>query len=249
MKITFLGTSHGVPTAERNCSCTMLEINDSIYIIDAGAPVVEELLKRKKEIDKVKAVFTTHCHGDHTAGLFNMASLVDWYYEMATVEFYLTDHEIRKLAEQYIYVSQYKQPTYERVKFIVVDEGVVYEDENIRVHYILTKHPIHKDSNSPSYGILIEAEGKKVLFSGDLSGSLQAKDFPRIALEESLDVIILEFAHFNYEDVEPYLHNCMTKQLWLNHIYPLSKIDIVDEVRVEYPYPIIIVEDGNEFVI
>ena len=39
MKITFLGTSHGVPAADRYCSCTMLEVNGAHYFIDAGAPL------------------------------------------------------------------------------------------------------------------------------------------------------------------------------------------------------------------
>ena len=30
MKITFLGSSHGVPSAERYCSCTMIEVNGSL---------------------------------------------------------------------------------------------------------------------------------------------------------------------------------------------------------------------------
>ena len=39
MRIKFLGTSHGYASAERYCSCTMIETGGSIYYIDAGAPV------------------------------------------------------------------------------------------------------------------------------------------------------------------------------------------------------------------
>ena len=53
-----------------------------------------------------------------------------------------------------------------------------------------------------------EAEGKKVLFTGDLSDQLSYQDFPCIALEESTDVIISEFAHFRYIQMEPYLEKC-----------------------------------------
>ena len=38
MKITFVGTSHGVPAAYRFCSCYMIESSGSIYMVDAGAP-------------------------------------------------------------------------------------------------------------------------------------------------------------------------------------------------------------------
>lgn len=245
MKIIFWGSSHGVPTAERNCSCAMLEVNDSIYFIDAGAPIVEEILKRDKDINKVRAVFTTHCHGDHTSGLFNVASLVDWYFKSASIAFYLTDEEIKKLVEDYMRVTAYKQPTFDNVRLLIAKEGLVYQDENIRVYYVLTKHPIHKVGDSPSYAILVEVEEKKILFSGDLSGNIAEDDFPQIALKEPIDAMVLEFAHFNYEDVQSYLKKCMAKQLWFNHIYPLSKIDVINAVRAEYPYPIYIAEDGD----
>ena len=41
MNITFLGTSHGVPSAERYCSCTMIEVGGATYFIDCGAPLTE----------------------------------------------------------------------------------------------------------------------------------------------------------------------------------------------------------------
>ena len=87
MKITFVGTSHGVPSAERNCTCIMLESNGSIYFIDAGAPIVEHMLKSGKEISKLRAVFTSHEHGDHTVGIIHIADLMTWYYKACSADF------------------------------------------------------------------------------------------------------------------------------------------------------------------
>ncbi len=245
MKITFIGSSHGVPSAERYCSCAMLEVNDAIYFVDAGAPVIDEILRRKKDINKVRSVFTTHRHGDHICGLFHMAELIEWYFKTAAVEFYLPDEDTKKLVEDYMRVTLCKQPSLERVRLLVAQEGLVYRDENISVRYFATKHGVSKEKSIPSYGILIEAEGKKILFSGDLSNHLSGNDFPQTALEEPLDAMILEFAHFTYEDVKPYLERCRAKQLWFNHLFPLSKIDIINAVRPEYPYPIYVAEDGD----
>ena len=69
MKITFLGTSHGVPARDRFCSCVMLESNGAIYLIDAGAPAVELMLQNGKKIADFRALFTSHTHMDHTVGL------------------------------------------------------------------------------------------------------------------------------------------------------------------------------------
>lgn len=51
MKITFLGMSHGVSSSDRFCSCTMIEIGKTIYVIDAGASVTDCLLRYGKNIN------------------------------------------------------------------------------------------------------------------------------------------------------------------------------------------------------
>ena len=58
MKITFIGTSHGVPAADRYCSCTMIESGNSVYFIDGGAPMIDELLRHGRHPDEVRAVST-----------------------------------------------------------------------------------------------------------------------------------------------------------------------------------------------
>ena len=48
MKITFLGTSHGIPEADRVLSSAMIEVGDNIYLVDAGAPITEKMISIKK---------------------------------------------------------------------------------------------------------------------------------------------------------------------------------------------------------
>ena len=76
MKITFLGSSHGVPEPNRKCSCIMVEVEQNIYLIDIGTPAIDLLRRRGKSIDAVKGVFITHMHGDHTDGLIQFADLI-----------------------------------------------------------------------------------------------------------------------------------------------------------------------------
>ena len=46
MRITFIGTSHGVPEPERRCSCTMIETQGRYYFIDMGTQAIEDVIKR-----------------------------------------------------------------------------------------------------------------------------------------------------------------------------------------------------------
>ena len=81
MKFSFLGTSHGVPAADRFTSCYLLEVGQNLYIFDAGAPVTNLLLQRGADMKQVKAFFCSHFHGDHIDGGVTMLNLFDWYYK------------------------------------------------------------------------------------------------------------------------------------------------------------------------
>ena len=64
MRITFLGTSHGIPEKDRFCSCTMIEVGENLYFIDAGAPIVDLIIRSGRKVEAAKALFTTHCHSE-----------------------------------------------------------------------------------------------------------------------------------------------------------------------------------------
>ena len=69
MKITIVGSSHGVPEPDRKCSCIKVEIGGNIYFVDMGTPAIDEMRRRGDDVNAVKGVFITHMHGDHIGGL------------------------------------------------------------------------------------------------------------------------------------------------------------------------------------
>ncbi len=246
MKATFLGSGHGVPSAERYCSCIMIEAGDAIYFLDAGAPIMEEMLKLNKDINKVKAVFITHCHTDHTLGMFGMISLVNWYYKNASMDIYIPEQKMVDVIPEF-FKSNNNYPVQEdRLRFHKYESDFVYEDEYITLSVIPTRHLEAK--NAPSYAFLVTCKqtGKTLLLTGDLSQKLALNDFPKIVSEQPIDAVVSEMAHFGIDGIKPHLDTCLAKAVYFNHVSPLSKFDDIEAANGSYPFPLYVVKDRDE---
>lgn len=210
MKITFLGSSHGVPEPHRRCASILLEVGENRYFIDMGTQSIEKLIDRKIPVDSVKAIFITHMHGDHTDGLFSFIDLCNWYYKTANPKLYFPA-DVQKVKQVFADWIGCNGSTLRDFAFETVCEGLVYDDGVIRLTAYKTMH------TDRSYAYLVEAEGKRVLFSGDLKART-AEDFPLSVLDSPLDLAICECAHFEATVYLKYFENNKNlKKLCFNH--------------------------------
>lgn len=70
MQLSFLGTSSGTPTKNRNVTAITLQKNTKRwYLIDCGEATQHQLLHSPLAIRYLAAIFITHVHGDHCYGL------------------------------------------------------------------------------------------------------------------------------------------------------------------------------------
>ncbi|MCU7556795.1 ribonuclease Z [Macrococcus capreoli] len=72
MNITFLGTSAGLPTKERNTQTIILSLaptQNSFWLFDAGEACQHQILHTNIKLGKIDQIFITHLHGDHIFGL------------------------------------------------------------------------------------------------------------------------------------------------------------------------------------
>ncbi len=237
MKITFIGTSHGFPEETRRCSCTMLEVANRYYFIDMGTMASEELIKRNISYNSVKAVFITHCHGDHTNGLTSFYDLCNWYYKEADPLIVMPRQEAIAALENWEKANT--QPL-RGIRTAVTHDGVVFDDGYVKVTAFPTLH-IEK-----SFAYLVEAEGKAILFSGDLKHP--NIDFPKIAFEQSIDLAICEAAHFSPLDYSAVFEKSNIKSVVLNHIYSKHDGDIKELIN-KHKCPVTASYDGLEIEI
>ena len=245
MRINFLGTGHGYASAQRYCSCTMIETGGSIYYIDAGAPVYPLTLQDGCSMKNVRALFNTHFHRDHIAGAVELLETIEYFERKCRIQVLLPEENGKRSLIDFLSALKAGPFGNERIDISVFTAGTIYKDENIAVTAFPTKHIAYQ--NRPSYAFLLEAEGKRVLFTGDMSVRLEGQDFPAAAWEDENELIVCEMAHFTPEQVLPYLKKCRTKQLAFTHVYPLEKYDEIAQLQLFFP--VLCPADGDEILL
>ena len=247
MKITFLGTSHGVPEKNRRCSCTMIEAGGNIYFIDMGINALEELKNYDLDSKDLKAVFITHNHCDHTGGLFSLlAGLNCWWHRFSNTAVYLPapkDQLINAMGQMKLATGG-TDPDFKN-EFIEINAGVIYSDDVLKVTAFRTKHC------EVSYAFLFEAEGKRAFFSGDMSYNGPTDDFPIEILDKENDLVVLESAHF---DAPEFLKVFSGKEDKIKRIrfthYTEQRVPLIEEFIKAYKGDdVALVKDGVQIIL
>ncbi len=69
MKLTILGSNAACPANGKYTSAQVLNINEKLFLIDAGEGVQVQLANLQVKRSKINHIFISHLHGDHILGL------------------------------------------------------------------------------------------------------------------------------------------------------------------------------------
>ncbi len=237
MRITIVGSGHGVPEAHKQPTSILFEIGNRYYFVDTGCDINMALANRRINSEDVKAIFITHPHADHIDGLFPFLTLLGWCYTKANPEVYVPAENCAALA--HFYLQTYGLKLRPEQKLAVYSQGVIYDDGVLKVTAIPTQHCLN------SHAFLLEAEGKRILCSGDLKNP--GVDFPDV---DDLDVAIIEGAHFPVTEYINVLKPKKIKSVYLNHYGNyLGQINVEKFLTLQealLPTPAHITTDGFE---
>lgn len=246
MKITFLGTSHGLSEKDRYRTSIMVEVKEKLYIIDGGAPVYDLLVRRGKNLTDITAVFATHAHGDHVLGLLPLLEVSSWSDKNVSYDVYLTDQKLKDAFVNTLEITTDLPFDLNRLRLTVYDENTIYDDGDVKVSFDKNYHYL---DGKPSYTITFTADGKTVVFSGDVSSRLSKGDFPKLPMDKPAEMLVMELAHLTFEDAVTYLQNANVKKVCFNHVFRKSNFDSIENNKNNFPFEVYAVNDNDEFII
>ena len=205
--VTFLGTGAAGGAPYRARSCIMIESRGTRVILDFGDGCSQRLLQLGMTLRDVDAVYISHLHPDHYAGLFDaaVAAMQQGHRGLtilAAEEVYSSiDTVLNTLPMSY-------RPSVKTVR--VPLQGLEIGD--LKITPVEARHTI------PTYGALVEAEGTRILYTSDTAPN------PRIEeLARTTDLVIHEATlPSNMEDEAETLGHTTVKQV----LMLCTKLDI-----------------------
>src|ERR1700716_629407 len=178
-RIVLLGTGNPGPDPDRSGPATAIVVNGTAYLIDFGPGVVRRASAafergiKELEPTRLRVVFVTHLHSDHTVGYPDLI-FTPWTVGRRfplevygpkgikamtehILEAYRVDIETRTNPDG----NQRGFPEGHNVNAHEIGAGVIYRDSNVTVTAFPTKHAME------SYGFRFDTPDRSIVISGD----------------------------------------------------------------------------------
>ena len=222
MKITFLGTCAGTePMPTRRHTSFVVEKEGRLYWFDAGEGCSHTAHLMGIDLLAVDKIIISHAHLDHVGGLANLICNIRkliWVKKeepkYGALDLYIPDMNAWDGVSKLLICNEQKIFDQITVKPHIVSDGVVFDDAGFKVTAFHNYH-IPGNTCAPwlSFSYLIEAEDKKIVYSGDVR-SYEELDK---AIGDGCDVLIVETGHFKIDDTYEYCKDKNIGKIIFNH--------------------------------
>lgn len=248
VKITFLGTgtSQGVPVIACECkTCSSADAHDKrlrtsllledegvTLLFDAGPDFRQQMLREK--VTKLDAIFLTHEHKDHIAGLDDVRAFN--YKSQSAIDIYCEPRVQKAVREEYSYVfSEIQYPGIPRMRLIDIPEHGL----SVKGVHVLPVRAFHY--HLPVFGFRIK----------DFAYITDANYIPEESKEKLVGVKYMvinalrkekHISHFSLREALDVIREISPKKAFITHIS--HQMGLHEIVSGELPQGTILAYDG-----
>jgi len=179
LKVTFLGTSAAVPSANRAMPSIALKY-DKLFLWDCGEGAQREMMRRGVGYGGVEAIFITHLHLDHVMGVFGLIETVRMNTEREKIAIFAPRGFERMLAG--ISPTMGWEPSFLDIR--EMHEGELYRGKDYSISAFRVRH-----QKRDAFGLVFaeedknkfhEAKAKKLGLKGKMFTEIQKNGFVKI---------------------------------------------------------------------
>ena len=269
-KVVLIGTGTPAIDPERSGPATAIVVNGVAYIVDMGPGIVRRaksasIVNNIPALDpiKLKVVFVTHLHSDHTVGYPDLIFTPWTVGRRFPLEVY-GPKGIRSMTKNILKAysvdietrtnkdgNQRSFPEGHKVNAHEIKEGIVYKDSNITVTAFATRHAME------SYGYRFDTKDRSIVISGDTNptdATISACNGCDVLIHEAhtpawlagRPVTFQEFSakyHTTTHQLAELAKAAKPKLLILYHYSGLSYDEILNDMKSHYPDKFVIGRD------
>ena len=140
--VTILGNSSAKPTPTGHPSAQVVNINEQLFLVDAGEGVQRQMARCGISALKLRAVFISPLHGDHLYGLFPLLSTLGLYGRRTTLRVY-APRPFGDMLEAFLRLCEGDLPY--QVEWVEVDttkNQIIFENDTSEVRSLPLRHRV-----------------------------------------------------------------------------------------------------------
>jgi len=277
-RVVMLGTGTPIADPLRSGPAVAIVVNDTPYLVDFGPGVVRRAAAMSPanggnisgfNVSKLRYAFLTHLHSDHSAGLADLI-LTPWVLERAApLELYgpegiesMAAHILdayRADIDYRVYGMEPANDTGWRVHAHTIAEGLVFEDDNVKVEAFRVRH----GSWPNAFGYRFTTPDRVIVISGDAAPDENLERYTKgadILVHEVYSVAGFERRdpewqryhrsnHTSAHELGEIAARARPKLLVLYHVlfWGASADDVLREVREKYDGDVVLPDDLDTY--
>ena len=176
--VTILGSNSALPANGRNPTSQLLNVNNHYYLIDCGEGTQMQLRRFGVKMQRIKAVFISHMHGDHYFGLVGLLNSLHLLGRKMPLEIYAPE-SLQEIVRLQLDASggRLQYPIqFHILKAPQSGSEIIYSDSELSVSAFRLKHRI------PCCGFLFTEREKQRIYdpkSGGVAG-VKVEEIPNL---------------------------------------------------------------------